>query len=528
MSAWWPLLRDGLRLSLLRAPREVPRKVSPWPALAFALLSFLLILPSEWLLAQPPRSVETAGARTFLIDFALTLLAAHVLVALTQRRRLWTTVAAWLAAASILPALVLFIATWWATGVDESAVLSALAFLGSYIAIALWGFAIFLRLALFLASGEHGRAVAAAVLAFLLATVPWLIATPENFIVGSDEALTGDADYDFDEEDISFDEEIFDAYLKDPETTIYAQSALLDAELAKLAPQRAGMPEMFVIGFGGDAEENVFRNEVEFLRELSTQRLDAENHQLSLLNNTATQTQWPLASATNLERALKGMAQRMDVEEDILFLYLTSHGSEDHELYVNQPPLPLDQLTPGRLRTALDAAKIRWRVIVISACYSGGFANALRDPHTLVVTASRHDRTSFGCGNTSTITWFGQSFLVDGLNASRNFRSAFLSTRRQIAEREEAEGFDPSEPQWAAGERIGDKLKAWQKGLSDSSPIAFAPVWIPPQEADALPAADSEMTDSEMVDPEMVDPEMTDPEPADAQTDEFQKSEISE
>ncbi len=64
----------------------------------------------------------------------------------------------------------------------------------------------------------------------------------------------------------------------------------------------------------------------------------------------------PLATATNLERALRGIGQRMDVDEDILFLYLSSHGSEDPELYVNQPPLPLDQLAPARLRAALDAA----------------------------------------------------------------------------------------------------------------------------------------------------------------------------
>ena len=57
---------------------------------------------------------------------------------------------------------------------------------------------------------------------------------------------------------------------------------------------------------------------------------------------------------------------------------LTSHGSEDHEFYINQPPLPLDPLTPQRLRVALDASGIRWRVIVVSACYSGGYIEALR------------------------------------------------------------------------------------------------------------------------------------------------------
>ena len=103
MSSFWPLLRDGLRLSLLRAPRETPLQVSPWPALAFAFVAWMLLLPVEWALAQAPRTVELGGAQTFLIDFALTLLAAFVLVALTQRKALWMAAAAWLSASALLP-----------------------------------------------------------------------------------------------------------------------------------------------------------------------------------------------------------------------------------------------------------------------------------------------------------------------------------------------------------------------------------------------------------------------------------------
>mgnify|MGYP006209079615 CR=1 FL=1 len=51
-----------------------------------------------------------------------------------------------------------------------------------------------------------------------------------------------------------------------------------------------------------------------------------------------------------------------------------------------------DTITPDALRAALDASGIVHRVVVISACYSGGFVPALKNPDTLVLTAARPDR----------------------------------------------------------------------------------------------------------------------------------------
>ena len=59
---------------------------------------------------------------------------------------------------------------------------------------------------------------------------------------------------------------------------------------------------------------------------------------------------------------------------------------------------------------------IRWKVVVVNACYSGGFVDALRDDSTLVITSARADRTSFGCGADSDITYFGKAFLAEALN----------------------------------------------------------------------------------------------------------------
>ena len=57
-------------------------------------------------------------------------------------------------------------------------------------------------------------------------------------------------------------------------------------------------------------------------------------------------------------------------------------------LEVSLPPLELAPLTAPALRSLLDDAGIKWRIIVVSACYSGGFVDALQDDNTLIVTAA--------------------------------------------------------------------------------------------------------------------------------------------
>ena len=41
--------------------------------------------------------------------------------------------------------------------------------------------------------------------------------------------------------------------------------------------------------------------------------------------------------------------------------------------------LPLNDLPPATLARMLERAGLRWKVIVVSACYSGGFVDPLRE-----------------------------------------------------------------------------------------------------------------------------------------------------
>lgn len=466
MSIFWPLLRDGLRLSLLLAPRRTQTTVVYWPLLVMIVLATLAALPQAWALTEAPRRFDPEGLQGFFAALAIVLLSSVVMARLALRPALTLTVSTWLAAASVLPVLACSLAFAWSQASWTHWLLISVLSLT-------WILAIHIRLGIFLAP-NIGRALAAGVASCAINVLPWFVMTQSEF-VGTD----WDAYYQQELQDTaseaSLPDSLPDSLLDTPETTFYAQPALLDAALEALAPQRPGHIDMYVLGFGGDADEGAFRNEVDFLPTLATHRLDAEGRTLRLVNHADSAADVPLATVTNLERALVGIGERMDSRDDILFLYLTSHGGEDHTLYINQPPLPLRQLTPQSLRNALDATAIRWRVIVVSACYSGGYVDALSDPRTLVITAARADRTSFGCGNSADATWFGKAFLIDGLNHTAHFRRAFLRARKQVAAREKAEDFDPSEPQWLAGEAISEHLVRWRETLPSGRAVAFKP-----------------------------------------------------
>lgn len=251
--------------------------------------------------------------------------------------------------------------------------------------------------------------------------------------------------------------------------------ALLRDTIAGLAAQRPGKVDLYVVGVAGDGNENVFRNEVNYLSDLMAQRFAAANHVVSLVNHIDSlgDAERPLATLDNLRSALDGVAHVMDVDEDVLLLFVTTHGTAEHELVLDLYPVFEQTIDPRQLRAALDHSGIRNRVVVVSSCYSGGFVPALADDDTLVITAAAADRTSFGCGDDTTATYFGRAWLVDGLNHSDTFVGAYDVATRQIAQRERAGDFRPSLPQISVGARILARLQRWRDAFTLGPELAY-------------------------------------------------------
>ncbi|MBI3916692.1 MAG: peptidase C13 family protein, partial [Betaproteobacteria bacterium] len=122
-------------------------------------------------------------------------------------------------------------------------------------------------------------------------------------------------------------------------------------------------------------------------------------------------------------------------------------------------PLRLAPIDPPALKQALDESGIKWKIVVVSACYSGGFIDPLKDENAMIITASSANRQSFGCGNESDSTYLARALFDEALRKTRSFEAAFQVARDSIARRERAGGFSPSEPQIFVGAAMREKLK---------------------------------------------------------------------
>ncbi len=245
------------------------------------------------------------------------------------------------------------------------------------------------------------------------------------------------------------------------ELALYRQRPLLDAALAGLAPSERGRINLYLLAVGGDGSEEVFRREVEYVRAQFDRDFGTRNRSVALINSRSTVATVPMATQTSIRESLKAIAGRMDRENDILFLFLTSHGSRDHEFRLNQNAMTLRGLRPADLAQMLEEARIRWKAILVSACYAGGFIEPLKSESTLIITAARADRTSFGCADENEFTDFGRAYFKESLPRASSFQDAFAKASSLVQEWEVQQKVQNSLPQMVAPVAISEQLRRW-------------------------------------------------------------------
>ncbi|CAG8868372.1 hypothetical protein PS627_02992 [Pseudomonas fluorescens] len=246
--------------------------------------------------------------------------------------------------------------------------------------------------------------------------------------------------------------------LPDPlELALLNQGKLLEQSLATL-PRSTPPIELYSLVLAGDGQQSVFLREADYVSKLLKVRFGARG-QVTLVNHRDHLADRPMATRENLTRAAQALAERSG-PEDLVFIYLTSHGSQDHQLVLDQPRLQLADLTASELASALAPLEHRDKVIVISACYSGGYIDPLKDDRTLIMTAARPDRVSFGCSEEADFTYFGDALFAQAFNQTDDLKQAFELASATVAERERTEGFEASQPQLWAPPAV---LAHWQR-----------------------------------------------------------------
>ncbi len=253
------------------------------------------------------------------------------------------------------------------------------------------------------------------------------------------------------------------AHAQDAVDAVQVQRALIDAQMARFGSEPDPQGRVYFLGFAGDGQERVFAEEIKLAAQRVSERYGSSTRSVLLLNDRRDLTTWPLASRSSLRYALGEIARVMNRDEDVLFLALSSHGARDATISVSNTGMTEEGLSAGTLADLLEESGIRWRVIVVSACFSGTFVKPLADNHTIVITAAAKNRASFGCSDQRDLTYFGEAFYRDALPRSPDLRVAFEAARNDIRQRERDEKFTPSQPQGYFGPLMEEKLHVFEQ-----------------------------------------------------------------
>jgi tetratricopeptide (TPR) repeat protein len=227
-------------------------------------------------------------------------------------------------------------------------------------------------------------------------------------------------------------------------------------------------PKIAVAAFGLDGDQSVFESEATKAAKIVAERFGSSS--VTVRSNTKHRED---ANAETVASTLQSVAGTMDANNDVLFVILTSHGSQagievkagSHE----------ETLSPLQLVNALNNTPARYRVVVISACYSGVFVRPLADPNTLVITAADADHSSFGCRNGNEWTYFGDAFFNAALRHTGDLRAAFDEAKSIVRKRERQKHLVASNPQISGGENVVHMLKGEGDQVVDQAGSGSAP-----------------------------------------------------
>jgi hypothetical protein len=199
--------------------------------------------------------------------------------------------------------------------------------------------------------------------------------------------------------------------------------------LRGLQPQRPGVVDTYIVSTSW-WNDPVFESEARQAADVLARRFDAEDRHivLSAGRGPGVARAFPAATPNNFNAALGRIGQIIDPGEDLVVVFLTSHGGQDGAVAIQEKGRMGGALRPLHLRASLQQAGIRNKVVVVSACFSGHFIPPfISDPGALVLTAAAADKTSFGCEPSRDWTFFGDALFNHALRGGESLMSSYAS-----------------------------------------------------------------------------------------------------
>lgn len=228
--------------------------------------------------------------------------------------------------------------------------------------------------------------------------------------------------------------------------------------LAALQPQRPGQQDVYMItaSFWSDP---VFEREATQAEEILRGRLGADGRSIVLSAGGLPERRYPASTPNDIAAAIGRVGSVIDPNEDLVVIFLTSHGSPDGSIAIREHNRLGASMRPTHLRDMLASAGIRNRVVIVSACFSGAFIAPLMDDNTIVITAAAPDRSSFGCNPQRDWTYFGDAYFNRVRNGA-SLLNAFDEAKTLIERWEREQNLTPaSNPQRYVGSRAAEMLR---------------------------------------------------------------------
>ncbi len=234
---------------------------------------------------------------------------------------------------------------------------------------------------------------------------------------------------------------------------------LMGDALENLQPQRPGRLDVYMIAASlwGDP---VFEREATQAEAVLRQHLGADGRSIVLSAGGLGERRYPAATPDDIAAAIGRVGSIIDANEDLVVLFITSHGSPDGSIAIREHNRLGAAMRPTHFRDMLAAAGIRNRIVIVSACFSGAFIAPLMDENTIVMTAAAPDRSSFGCQPQRDWTFFGDAYFNQALRENRSMLDAFEDAKVLIEQWEREQSLSPpSNPQRHVGSRAADMLR---------------------------------------------------------------------
>jgi hypothetical protein len=230
--------------------------------------------------------------------------------------------------------------------------------------------------------------------------------------------------------------------------------------LTNLQPQRPGHEDVYLIT-ASLWDEPVFENEATQAEQILSQHLGAQGRSILLTaGNGGGARNHPAATPDNLAAAIGQVGSMINPTEDLVVIFITTHGAHDGSAVLRENNRLSAALHPVNLRDMLNNAGIYNRVVIISACFSGAFIAPLMDDNTIVITAAAADRSSFGCAPEREWTYFGDAYFNHALNSGANMIDAFDQAKSLVEQWEKAQNLSPpSNPQRFVGGHAAQMLR---------------------------------------------------------------------